>query len=319
MSDLNRIKVYKYKNIAAALAVMLLALVALSTSCGNSASGKKANSNKSDTAESSVVAEDNKDSVRSSRLTKNYKYKEMKNVGEGLLVQVDNAHPFSGTVGDTEPLYSYLFGKDGSMLMAAAYPNDEARTEMLIQLNNLAVDFKGYCGLDTLMITSLMPDDESSAKTDETCIGSCADLMLNLNGEYKEFTGTEDYAWIPNNCYKYGFVMRGTDRLRYIGKEAAACIRDMGKADGPADFDTMLADIKDYTFEKPLYFTADNGLEYAGYFVPLSDGATTSIPVPTRADESEYKTFISGNNVDGYIVFADLSGEVEHNQDKDAE
>ncbi|SFD15257.1 hypothetical protein [Ruminococcus albus] len=318
MSDLNRIKVYKYKNIAAALAVMLLSLVALSTSCGNSASEKKANSQKSDTAESSVVAAEDKDSGKS-RLTKNYKYKEMKNVGEGLLVQVDSAHPFTGTVGETEPLYSYLFAKDGNMLMSAAYPNDEARSDMLRQLNNLAVDFKGTYGLDTLMITSLMPDEESKSKTNESSIGSCADLMINSNGEYKEFTGTEDYAWIPNNCYKYGFVMRGTNRLRYVGKEAAACIRDMGKADGPADFDTMLADIKDYTFEKPLYFTADNGVEYAGYFVPLSEDATTSIPVPTRADESEYKTFISGNNVDGYIIFVDLSGEVGKDQGVDAE
>lgn len=318
MSDLNRIKVYKYKNIAAALAVMLLSLVALSTSCGNSASGKKVNSKNIDTAESSVVAEEDKDSGKS-RLTKSYRYKEMKSVGEGLLVQVDSAHPFTGTLGEIEPLYPYLFAKDGKMLMSAAYPNDEALAEMLRQLNNLAVDFKGAYGLDTLMITSLMPDDGSSVKTDEAFIGSCADLMINVNGEYKEFTGTEDYAWIPNNCYKYGFVMRGTNRLRYIGKEAASCIRDMGKADGPADLDTMLADIKDYTFEKPLYFTADNGVEYAGYFVPLSDGATTSIPVPTRADESDYKTFISGNNVDGYIIFVDLSGEANKDSENDAE
>jgi D-alanyl-D-alanine carboxypeptidase len=310
MSNLNRIKVYKYKNIAAALAVMLLSLVALSTSCGKSASDKNAKSKKSDIAESSVVVTEDKDSGKG-RLTKNYKYKEMKSVGEGLLVQVDSAHPFTGTLGETEALYPYLFTKDGIMLMAAGYPSDEARADMLRQLNNLAVDFKGYCGLDTLMITSLIPDDENAAKTDEAYIGSCADLMINVDGEYKEFTGTEDYAWIPNNCYKYGFVMRGTNRLRYIGKEAAACIRDMGLADGPADFETLLTDIKEYSFEKPLYFTADNGVQYAGYFVPLSDEATTSIPIPTRSDESELNHFISGNNVDGYIVFVDLSGDTD--------
>ena len=307
MSDINKIKVYKYKNIAAALAVMLLALVALSTSCGAGASAKTADKGKHDTVDSlsAESADDNGSSGK--RLTKNYVYKEMHSVNDGLLVQVNSQRPFTGNVGETDQLYQYLFTPDGELLMAAGYPSDEALKEMLEALNRLALDFKAYSGLDTLMVTTLMPEEGTSVKSDEAYIGSCAELMVNEDGDFKKFTGTEDYAWIPNNCYKYGFVMRGANKLRYIGKEAAACIRDMGITDGAGDLETLEITIKDYTFEEPLYFTDEGGKEYAGYFVPVGEGETTSIPVPAKADNSEFVNFISGNNDDGYIVFADLT------------
>ena len=306
MSDINRIKVYKYKNIAAAMAVMLLALVALSTSCKVGDTDKKANNVGNSTADSSAADDTAVDTANGKRLTKNYVYKEVQSVGEGLLVQVDSDHPYIGKIGETDTLYRYLFTADGEQIMAAGLPSDEAMTEMLIALNSLAVDFRNATGLDTLMVTSLIPDD-TAVKKDEAYIGSCADLMVNEDGEYKPFTGIKDYAWVTNNCYRYGFVMRGASRLRYIGKEAAACIKDMSRSEGAAGLEKLETAIKDYTFEEPLYFTSDDGAEYAGYFVPSGDGATTSVPVPAKADDSEYGNFISGNNDDGYIVFVSLS------------
>ena len=62
MPQIQRVKVYKYKNIAAALAVVLLALVALSTNVGITASKKSSSKNNT-----SVTSEKKKKTAKKSR------------------------------------------------------------------------------------------------------------------------------------------------------------------------------------------------------------------------------------------------------------
>ncbi len=327
MSDTTKIKVYKYKNIAAALAVLLLVTVGISTSCSKRSAGRKETKAKKDTAVSSAAEDTAAADDGSLRLTRNYIYKEMQNgtnLNNGLLLQVDSSHPFTGQVNNAEPLYSFMFDADGEQVLAASYPSDEALPDMLKSLNQLAVDFEDDSGLNTLMVSSLIPEGDN---TDEAAIGSSADLMLYdyYNGTFENFTGTEEYAWIPENCHRYGFVMRGTDRLRYVGRDAAECIRYLEQTEGQADLEKLETVIRDYSFEKPLFFTADSDVEYAAYFVAAEEGSTTtSVPVPTREDESEYSHSISGNNEDGYIVIVDLSDNADfdsyyENMDTDSE
>lgn len=317
MPENAKIRRYKYKNIAAALAVLLLIMVGINTSCSASLSKRRAIKDKTNAADTSSVDKKSDKKDGGTRLTKNYVYKQMQNgtsLNNGLLLQVDADHPFTGQVANAESLYSFLFTDSGEQVMSASYPSDEALPEMLKNLNAMAVAFADETGLNTLMVSSMIPDDGESQKKSEAYIGSCADLMLydHYTGEYGEFTGEDKYVWIKNNCYKFGFVFRGTNRLRYVGKEAAACIRFMSQSEGSADLEKLQTVIKDYTFEKPMFFTGDDAAEYAGYFVAAeNDTTTTGIPIPTRDDESEYSHFISGNNVDGYIVFVDMSENAE--------
>ena len=315
MSGQTTVKVYKYKNIAAALAVLLLILVGLSTSCGAKISEKRSGTAEKDTVESSAAEPVEKDNGK--RLTKSYAYKEMQNgiaLSNGLLLQVSSEHPFTGQINGGEALYSFMFDENGEQVLAASYPSDEGLPAMLKALNKMASDFTKTSGLNTLMVSSMVPENDGGAKTDEAYIGSCVELMLydGINGTFENFTGEDEYSWIPNNCYKYGFVMRGTNRLRYIGNEAADLIRFLGASDSSADIEKLQTIIKDYTFEEPMYFSNELGTEYAAYFVPVEDGTTTtSIPVPTREDESEFPSYISGNNVDGYIVIVNMSSASE--------
>lgn len=311
MPETTKVRVYKYKNIAAALAILLLIMVGISTSCSARAAKKK-DKDKTDKPDSSSV-DSSKVDDSGNRLTKNYIYKDVQNstsLGSGLLVQVDDAHPFYGNMGPTESLYSFLFDDFGDQIMSASFPSEEALSEMLVNLNRLAVDFEVESGLNTLMISSMMPEDGSLSKTDEACLGSCVDLMIydQLYGIYDDFTGENEYSWITRNCYKYGFVMRGTNRLRYVGVEAATCINFMSQSDSSASLEKLYSSIKDYTFEKPMFFTGEDELEYAAYFVPVEeeDSTTTKIPIPTRDDGSELTSYISGNNDDGYIIFVSL-------------
>ena len=311
MSETTTIKVYKYKNIAAALAVLLLIMVWLSTSFGAKISRKREEkANKAVTADSSSAESAETDNGK--RLTKSYAYKEFQNgisLNNGLLLQVSSEHPFTGQLTNGEALYSFMFDENGEQVLSASYPSDEGDPNMLKALNFMAADFAKSSGLHTLMVSSMIPEDTAS-KTDESFIGSSVELMIydSINGTFDNFTGEDEYVWIPNNCYKYGFVMRGTNKLRYIGREAAALIRFLGASDSSADLEKLQTVIRDYTFEEPMYFSAEDGTEYAAYFVPVEEGTTTtSVPVPTRADESEYPSFISGNSVDGYIVIVNMS------------
>ena len=312
MSESNRITRYKYKNIAAGLAVLLLALVALSTSCSPKADRKNESSTNADTVDTTADESVENDTSGSQRLTENYKYIELQNgtsLNNGWLVQVDAAHPFTGQINAPEALYSFMFDTSGEQILYAGYPSDEAAPEMLKNLNLMASDFVRETKLNTLMVSSMVPED-ASQKTDEAFIGTCVDMMLYdpNSGSFGPFSTEDKYAWLPENCYKYGFVMRGDSRFRYIGKEAAACLKYMNSGEDTADLEKLWTDIKNYSFESPMFFALDSGSEYAGYFVPVQNGSiTTSIPVPTRENGAEYTHMISGNNTDGYIVFADLS------------
>lgn len=317
MHETTKVRVYKYKNIAAALAILLLIMVGISTSCNARLSKKKAKT-KTDKPSSSVT-DTSSDDNGGTRLTKNYTYKEVQNgtmLDSGLLAQVDGAHPFTGQLGNTEALYSFLFNDSGRQIMSASYPSEEANPEMLKNLSDMASDFAEDTGLTTLMVSGMIPDDDSPSKTDEAYMGTCADLMIydSYYGTFDNFTGEDEYSWIVNNCYRYGFIMRGTDRVRYVGEEAALCIKFMSQSDGSASLEKLQTSIKDYSFENPMFFSGEDEAEYAAYFVPVAeDSTTTKIPIPTRDDGREMSSFISGNNDDGYIVIIGMT----HNEEFD--
>ena len=307
MPPIQKVRVYKYKNIAAALAVVLLALVALSTNVG-SGSAKKHTNSKNNT---SVSSKSEKKSAKKAdkdddvRLTKNYKYEEFKNgttPNSGYLVTVDSDQPYTGSPFDTDGIYSYLFDEAGNQIMYASSTMIYGETEMLEHLNQMAVDFAADTGLRTLMISQLIPDDGSDSKYDEAYIGTCADLMI-YNGSFDPFTAEGDYGWLTENCYKYGFIFRGNSRIRYVGVPVSEYLKSSG-----SDLETFMEAVKKYKFEKPLYFTDENDKEFAFYFIDVSSGdTTTNVPIPLRQDDSEYGYDISGNNEDGYVVCVNLT------------
>ena len=131
--------------------------------------------------------------------------------------------------------------------------------------------------------------------------GLAFDLGLYFdNGTSASFDGKGKYAWIADNCWKYGFIVRYPENkesitkisyepwhLRYVGvphafmmKERALCLEEY------IDF------LRDYRFDEKHLNVSANGLQYEIYFT-----AKRNVPVPTH---SNYE--ISGNNVDGFIV-----------------
>lgn len=296
--------VYKYKNIAAALAVLLLILVAIDTHAVK-ASAKKTVKTKPDTSESQTE-EASEPEAEAPRLTKNYKYEEFRNgdsLGNGHLVIVNEDHPYNGTPVNTEGVYLFLFDPAKTQIMYASTTNMEAEAETLTQFNKMAVDFVSKTNMRTLMVSGLIPEDDG-AKYNEASAGTSVDLMLydSYAGTFSEFSPVGEYSWIAENCAEYGFVLRGQNRLRFVGKPAAQYMKAAN-----IDLEGFVDSVSSYSFESPLFYTDDEFEEYAIYYVPMSDGTTTNIPVPLREDDSEYSYTISGNNINGFIVIVDLS------------
>lgn len=316
MAETHKVRVYKYKNIAAALAVVLLVVVGISTSCNSN--GKKHDDKKKDTSSSASSSvsdkndsgDDASDSVV--KLTKNYRYDEYKNgssLNNGSLVIVNSEHPFTGEIPETDGVYNYLFDRSGNQIMYATSTLINGSREMLESFNAMGVDFSNETGLKTLMVSGLIPEsgEEGDPKTDEAYSGVKIDLMLYdaVNGTYPEFTGEGDYSWLSENCYKYGFVGRGTNGFRYVGVPYAEYMHE-----NSLGFEDFSEKVKEYTFEKPLLFDSQQGVRYAVYFVKADLESTVSkIPIPLRDDNTEYNFSVSGNNVDGYVVCVDLTGE----------
>lgn len=135
--------------------------------------------------------------------------------------------------------------------------------------------------------------------------GYAFDFSETINNDYQ---GEGDFAWLNENCYKYGFIIRYAEdkeeiteyraepwHFRYVGVPHAKYMADNNLC--LEEYTELLSNAHRYDGEH-LEVTTDDGAEYEIFFFPSDDGADfTSVPVPTG-----YKYDISGNNVDGFIV-----------------
>ena len=134
--------------------------------------------------------------------------------------------------------------------------------------------------------------------------GYAFDLTETETGDYQ---GTGEYAWINDNCYKYGFIERYKENkteftkiqpepwhFRYVGLPHAYY---MTKND--LCLEEYISLVSQFVYgEHHLEFTDDSGNNYEIYFVPADMSAdSTNVPVPAGK-----KYDISGNNIDGFIV-----------------
>lgn len=139
--------------------------------------------------------------------------------------------------------------------------------------------------------------------------GYAMDLSLYTGlGLTLDYTGNGKYAWINQNCVKYGFIVRYAREkqtitkiidepwhLRYVGVPHAQLMTQKKLC-----LEEYIDLLHEYAFDRQhLFVTQEDGSEYEIYYVPAGSDpdATISIPVP---EDRDYR--ISGNNIDGFIV-----------------
>lgn len=248
------------------------------------------------------------------------------NFGDLILVTNDHACAFEG-----ENLVSLLENADDTYFVADYQVM--INSNLVENLNNMLSDFYDIYGIKEVLVNSAYrskevqqsiyekeiansSEDESSqwvAKPgySEHQTGMAFDLSLFINNAVLDYDGEKEYAWINENCYKYGFVVRyQTDKIpitgignepwhfRYVGVVHAEY---MYKNDLCLEEYTDL--LKNYSVNKPLSATDFNSESYKIYYVKASKDNTV-IPVP-----KDNKYAVSGNNVDGFVVTETLSTE----------
>ena len=257
-------------------------------------------------------------------------------LGTGELVLVNNMIKFRGSVNEEE-LLVVRDNKNSSYLVSDR--NVKLLPSAMSALNEMLGDFFAATGNNGVMARSgyrtveyqqeLYEDDLASSGASSSTLVAMPGYSEHHTGlvvdfttynsqtdSYREFDGTGDFAWIMENCHRYGFINRypeGKEKLTFIDNEPWH-FRYVGipHASIMKDYDFCLEEyidfIKNYTIDSGfLLKDTDDGARYIVYYVPLSSGETTAVYHPKKHGSDEFYPYsISGNNVDGFIVTVQL-------------
>lgn len=315
---------YKYKNIAAAMAIVLLLAVAISTPNKSSKKFKPDSSSSSSAVDDNSSKEDTSSApfVADKIINENYKYVNVINkteLSKGKLTLVNSANKFKGKApSDLDGVYSYLFNKNGVQIGSTSSTQVQGSKEMLKAFNVMLGAFYDETKLKTIMIRDIYIEKSSddSKENDTGCIehetGFSIDLQLYManEGTYPAFDGTGKYEWFEENCWKYGFILRYPDskvaitkveakpnHFRYVGQPHAEIMKKENLC-----FEEYIDMLKKYSFQKPYSFESSNGNCYALYYTAMSNENATNCAIPLTESDAPYEYEISGDNNSGYIT-----------------
>lgn len=246
-------------------------------------------------------------------------------IGKGSLVLVNVSHSYDDKNVDTSSLMSlYNNGKKYSIATSDLTLLPDAYNA----LNQMTDDYYNETGKRNLLITQAYRTKEQQQKYYDDNISSVEDKKyyeragysdhqtgLGFNVKIFEDGVTMSYAkyaeqnasWIKDNLYKYGFTMRYRaenyeitgiydegDHFRYVGVPHSYYLVQ----NNDMSLEEYVSQLKQYTLSSGVLEIKCTEEEYIVYYTKASEGEFTDVYVPS---ESEYE--ISGNNVDGFIVW----------------
>lgn len=237
--------------------------------------------------------------------------------------------------------HAALFTENDQLVEVMAYKNQSYKVakedmklnkRMVEAFNEMMADFEKETGKHDLIMTSgyrTLEDQKEAMQEKINLFGEAHALRWAMQPGYSEhhsgyavdvsiytddgesisYTGQDEYGWINDNCYEYGFIRRYTDEkkeitsvtdeawhYRYVGIPHAHIIMEKNFC-----LEEYIEYLKQYRFEKSHLQVSCEEKSYEIYFVP-SEGRETLVPVPA---DKPYT--LSGNNVDGFIVTVTLN------------
>lgn len=312
--------------VAAILIVLLILVVSCCKSCGND---DKKNQNTS-----SIVPTDNKEKDKGSEnsapsddsslasLDSYSTISAMPNdiyAGDLVLVNKQHEYSFPATEENSKIVPVYETKSD-------SYQVNDYETYLdsntIKALNSLLDAFYNESGLTDIMVisgyrTKEYQDELFNAGTSDVK-GGCSEYHTGLSLDLGIFPQDESsyyyipdgkYAWIEENCAKYGFVIRYPEgkedktgmesksyQFRYVGIPHAIYINDNNLC-----LEEYIDLVKNYTFDGEHLKVAGTDKNYEIYYVSADPSSNTDIPVPGDKTYS-----VSGNNIDGFIVTVEI-------------
>lgn len=168
------------------------------------------------------------------------------------------------------------------------------------------------------------PQTNAGSTTADGCYEHLSGMAIDFQlyeadkGTYPEFTGEGQYAWINENCWKYGFVLRypadkqevtgvaeKKNHYRYVGAVYAQIMHENNLA-----LEELYAFLDKYTYEKPLRVNGADGNVYIAYSQELDkDNTSTTVGTPdtARKDVASDLTF-TGTGDEKVYISAYISG-----------
>lgn len=246
-------------------------------------------------------------------------------ISQGDLVLVNNQHSYDDGSLDKSDLVS-LYGNN-SKKYSLAYSDLRLLTSAYNALNNMTDDYYKATGKTNLQLTQAYRTYDEQEKYYNDSVENVEDRKYYEKAGYSDHqTGLgfnvklfedgvsmpyaknaqEHAKWIADNLHKYGFVIRylpekyeitgiydESSHFRYVGVPHSYYMTSNNMC-----LDEYISAIKKYTLDKDVLEVDCDGEVYCVYYVKASDADSTEVCVPA---DKEYE--ISGNNVDGFIVW----------------
>ncbi len=253
------------------------------------------------------------------------------------LLQLSEEEMHKGSLILINKSYEYAFPTDQTLvsmyeLSGSAY--DVSGTDVQVDqiaaqpLNTMLTSFYEHSGISNLLILCGYRSKEESQELFDASVREdglehaeryimrpgysehhsalAVDLGVLLDdGGVDYYSATGDYAWLTQNCHKYGFIVRYPDEkasitqidyeswhFRYLGIPNATAIYNESLC-----LEEYMDFIKHYTADGQHYTVSTADGQYEIYYA-----LGTQVPVPAQ---QSYE--ISGNNVDGFIVTVKVS------------
>ncbi len=249
-------------------------------------------------------------------------------IHQGSLILVNNDYAYSFP--EDDQLVSVYENKNKSYQVSTTHI--QLQKQFVSQFNAMMEDFSAAQGIkDIIVVSGYRSKDDQQAIVNQKIqqlgkeeamrwaavpgysehhTGLAADIgIYTSDGKSPSYQGQGKYAWINEHCAQYGFVLRYQDdkkditriadepwHYRYVGVPHASIMQQENLClEEYTDF------LKRYPYDGDHLTASDeNGKQYEIYYFPAK-GDSMNVPVPKG---KEY--WISGNNVDGFIVTVQL-------------
>ncbi|MDR0984086.1 MAG: hypothetical protein LBL93_03635 [Ruminococcus sp.] len=231
------------------------------------------------------------------------------NVGELLLINAE--HPF--VQGETQK-HTVSIKDNKTATYKIAYNDCELDPLAIKALDNYITAYTAATGKSDVQILKSYQPNTLDLKSD---FASGFTFKIGLytssgNIAYKYDPANAEHAWLTDNAYKYGLILRypagkedkfGSDNVsastfRYVGVPVATYMHSKNLC-----LEEFLLDIKPYTAENPLAIETEDFTTYYAYYLPIVENGDTMFYYETGDNISIY-----GNNLDGFIAIYSKAG-----------
>lgn len=309
---------FRYDRIISTIVIPLIFLIILVSVIVSSCGKDKKEETVPGTAD---VTEESSKVTSSGNIEYEIKYLKKSDIYTGSLILVNDSHEYMAAPED-ESLTGideikndyYMIRNIGMQLDTLALKNFNSMMSGFYQQysdKNIMIT-KGYVSANhqNILYNQALENSryESKGGFSEHQTGLAVDLgIYPETGNSYRYVSADNYAWIKDNCAKYGFIQRypegksdktgvsdHTEHFRYVGVPHADYITE-----NDLTLEEYLQMLKKYVYTSRTLSVSSNSKEYEIYYIKAKDDESGSVKVYVPQN---YSYTISGNNADGFII-----------------